>query len=73
MLHTTNTKHNHQMVFGKLELGCPRCEELATGAPVRQWHGANRKRDEQRTLEAIRNHDFAACAAKNIVCTHFDW
>lgn len=74
MLHAANTKHNHQGAFGRLVLGCPRCEELATGAPKREWKGmAFRKQQEARELQAIRTHDFAACAAKNVVCTHFDW
>lgn len=31
------TKHTHPMVFGRLEAGCPRCAELAAGAPPIRW------------------------------------
>lgn len=65
-------KHSHQVIFGRRVDGCPRCEELKAGAPVRHGYGWQRKQDEARTL-AIRRHDFAACAAVNVVCTHFEW
>ena len=72
-----NTKHNHQVMFGRKEAGCPRCEELKAGAGPRQsWHAryfAQQRRDELQQLRAIAAHDFSACAAKNVVCTHFDY
>ncbi len=71
------TKHNHQVVFGRREVDCPRCAELLAGAAPRDgWqkqYYSRKRQDEQARLTAIRNHDFAACAAKNIVCTCFDW
>lgn len=31
-----NTKHNHTLIFGRREAGCPRCAELNEGAaPIR--------------------------------------
>lgn len=71
------TKHNHQMIFGQRETDCPRCDELRAGAPIRQapWFArvAHRKAQEALRIEDIRNHDFAACEKRNIVCTCFDW
>ena len=66
------TKHNHQLVFGRRESGCPRCEELSNGAPAVQWRGNARKEQERNLAQAIRNHNCAVsrCA---IVCTAFDW
>ena len=29
--------------FGRLAAGCPRCDELAAGAPARQWAGMGRR------------------------------
>jgi hypothetical protein len=74
-----NTKHKAdcKMAFGRKDQECPRCQELLAGAPSRAgWqkqYYARKKQEEIRTLEAIRSHDFKACAEKNIVCTHFDW
>lgn len=74
---TTNTKHNHQVVFGRKEENCPRCIELKAGYPARDgWqkrYFTMKKRQDEMTLQAIRQHDFAACAAKNGVCTHFEY
>lgn len=73
----TTTKHNHPVVFGRKEADCPRCIELKAGYPARdgwqkRYFDTKNRQDAQR-LEAIRSHDFAACTAKNVVCTHFDW
>ena len=72
-----NTKHNHQVVFGRKVDGCPRCAELIAGAAPVKWAWAeNAKRRaafEAERSNAIRNHDFAACTAKNIACTCFEW
>lgn len=67
------TKHTHPVVFGRKMADCPRCTELLNGAKPVQWRGSQRKQEEARTLERIRNHDFAACAKKHIVCTCFEW
>ena len=72
-----NTKHNHPVVFGRKEDGCPRCHELKNGAAPRAgWqksYYARKAQFEASRIDAIRSHDFAACAAKNVVCTHFDY
>lgn len=61
-----------KMAFGRKDPNCPRCQELLNGdAPIKAW-GFAKRLEEQRTLAAIRSHDFAACARQNIVCTHFD-
>jgi len=70
-------RHNHQMIFGQLETGCPRCDELKAGAPIRQapWFKRARQRKAAlaHELQAIQEHDFVACSKKHIACTHFDW
>lgn len=66
------TKHNHQLVFGRREANCPRCEELNNGAQAVKGWGYNRKQEERNLAQAIRNHNcvVSRCA---IVCTAFDW
>lgn len=61
------------MAFGRKDPSCPRCQELLNGAEPRKAWGWRNKEAEAQKLAAIRSHDFAACAAKNVVCTHFDW
>jgi hypothetical protein len=39
------TKHSHGPNFGRREAGCPRCEELAAGAPPVEWAWTKRKPD----------------------------
>lgn len=76
MITTNNkqtTKHNHEPNFGRRVDGCPRCEELKNGAAAVKGWGWINKQYEARKLAAIARHDFAACAAKNGVCTCFDW
>lgn len=72
-----NTKHNHPIIFGRREADCPRCDELKAGAPPRDgWqknYYARRAQFDAQRNAAIKVHDFAACAEKNTVCTHFDW
>lgn len=67
------TKRSHVLVFGRKVDGCPRCDELKAGAPTIKWAGSQRKQREADTLKRIREHDFTACAKRNIVCTCFDW
>lgn len=64
-------KHTHGPNFGRIVDGCPRCAELATGAPVIQWRNTRRQDDARRVAE-IRAHD---CAKSKCgpVCTAFDW
>ena len=68
----TETKHNHPVVFGRREPGCPRCEELDAGAPKRKGWGWRRKEEERRRTRAIQNHDCKrdGCGP---VCTFGDW
>jgi len=74
-----NTKHKAdcKMAFGRKDSSCPRCQELIAGASPREgWqksYFAAKHNREAIELEAIRSHDFKACEAKNIVCTHFDY
>ena len=62
--------------FGRLTPGCPRCDELASGAPARQWRGASRReQDRQRSAEihahfASEHHRSGGCGP---VCTFGDW
>ena len=67
------TKHNHPMVFGRREAGCPRCAELNAGAPVIRWAGMDSKRRfEAQSIAAIHAHNCAA-AGCGPVCTFGDW
>lgn len=67
------TKHTHEVVFGRKVDGCPRCEELKAGAEPVRWRQSKQGEQEAARMNAIRSHDFAACAQKNGVCTCFDW
>lgn len=64
-------KHNHKMVFGKREAGCPRCAELNAGAPVIKWSMIRAERDA-RHLADIRAHNCkdSRCGP---VCTFGEW
>ncbi len=73
----TETKHTcGGPSFGRLMVGCPRCDELASGSKPREWGGSDRKAyaaycDRERTA-AIRDHN---CVTSHCgtVCTAFDW
>ena len=67
------TKHKAgcSRVWRHYDPTCPRCIELSEGATPREGWGQSRT-DEAERIEAIRTHDFAACARKNIICTCFD-
>ena len=71
---TANTPHRPdcRRVFSRFDADCPRCQELAAGAPRRQWHGARRAEQERQRIADIRAHDCrkAGCGP---VCTAFDW
>jgi len=71
----SNTKHKPDcvMAFGRKDETCPRCQELLNGAKPRAGWSSKRRQEEADRLQAIRNHNFAACTANNVVCTHFDW
>ena len=62
---TTTTPHSHAVVFGRKVDGCPRCQELAAGAPVvKGW-----------STPAPRVHVPHVCGptCSPICCTHGDW
>ena len=66
------TKHNHTPNFGRHVATCPRCDEIAQGAPVvRGWKSAA-KRNELSRIRAIRAHDckISGCGP---VCVAFDY
>ena len=52
------TKHaaSCSAACGRRDMTCPRCQELAGGAPVRSWGQASRQ-SELRVLAAIKAHD----------------
>lgn len=52
----TKTKHNHEVIFGRRVDGCPRCAELAAGAPARRGWGWAKKQAEAQQLRAIEAH-----------------
>ena len=70
MSSTQTTKHTHQVVFGRKVDSCPRCQELAAGAPPVRW--SNSQRDDERQLAEVRRHN---CQASHcgVVCTFGDW
>ncbi len=57
--------------FGRKDMTCPRCQELAAGAPARSW-GSERRANELRVLAEIRAHDCqkSGCGP---VCTACEW
>lgn len=69
------TTHNTdcKRVFNRYDATCPRCQELAAGQPARAGWNDGAKRQEAIRIEAIRTHDYNACARKNVVCTCFEW
>jgi hypothetical protein len=60
-------------VFGKLTPGCPRCDELAAGAPPRQLAYTPRpESDDARRAREIREHN-CRTAGCGPVCTFGQW
>ena len=84
--HIKTTKHTcGGPAFGRLTVGCPRCDELRAGAAPVRWNLSGeygvrngrvveltREQAALRLSQAIRNHD---CAKSRCgpVCTAFDW
>ena len=69
-----NTKHkeNCKRVFKNYDATCPRCNELAQGAPAREgWNDVKKAQDAQRS-RWIAEHDCKQNGCGN-VCTAFDW
>lgn len=67
-------------VFGRKTPGCPRCDELLSGAEPVQWAGktaVQRRRDEAQDAAARRAHYAPggphATGKCGPVCTAFDW
>ena len=71
---TTTTKHlaDCRRVFANYDPRCPRCSELAGGAPARSGWGDRKRIEDERRRRWIRAHD---CTRSNCgpVCTAFDW
>lgn len=67
------TQHNHDtMPFGRRVDGCPRCIELAQGAPKREGVFDRQDKLDRERCEAIRKH----FADPHSTCDHktcFDW
>jgi len=74
------TQHNcndgAEPFFGKKTPGCPRCDELLNGAPVRKlgWVERKKQRDEdaRRRREFMRRHYESEAHRNETVCTAFD-
>ena len=75
---STTTKHTcGGPSFGRLTAGCPRCDELAAGAPARQqpWRETRKQEDARRAAEihahfAGERHRSGGCGP---VCTFGEW
>ena len=73
---STNTRHTCNSgdgpYFGRKTAGCPRCDELLSGAaPVDGWN-VRKDREYARFQRALQAHN---CQKSNCgpVCTAFDW
>ena len=69
---TTTTKHTHPVVFGRRVAGCPRCQELASGAAPIQWSGSRSAIIDAELAQAIRVHDCVRSGC-GPVCTFGQW
>lgn len=73
---STGTRHTcGGPSFGRLTPGCPRCDELASGAAPRQWAPGKRDEDRRRCAEiaahfASERHLGGGCGP---VCTFGEW
>ena len=73
---STNTRHTCNdgdgPYFGRKTAGCPRCDELLSGArPIEGWN-ARKDREYANFKRALAAHN---CQERNCgpVCTAFDW
>ena len=59
-------------IFGRYDSNCPRCRELAAGAPPRAGWTTRKREGGTRFLRELREHDCerAGCGP---ICTAFDW
>jgi len=71
---TTTTKHAAacRKAWNRLDATCPRCQELAAGAPARKGWGAHTKALDAQRARDIRTHDCTRSGC-GVVCTAFDW
>lgn len=67
-----NAKHTHQVIFGRRVDGCPRCEELASGAAPRAGWGSVKRAADASFRLALAKHDCKASGCAQ-VCTFGDW
>jgi hypothetical protein len=60
--------------FGRRTAGCPRCDELSTGAePVRGWGFAKREQERLRCVAIHRHYRTDECSRQcGPVCVRFD-
>lgn len=72
MSHTTKHSGDCKRVFGRYDMDCERCRQLAAGDKARPGWGDMRRKAEAQRLQAIAQHDFAECARVNFICTHFE-
>lgn len=74
----SNTKHspNCLRIFNHYDMQCPRCQELAAGAPARDgWqksYYSRKEANEQIRRDALRTHN-CQTAGCGPVCTFGDW
>jgi hypothetical protein len=68
----TPAKHTHDVVFGRKVAGCPRCQQLASGAAPIVWGFKRRAEMEAEQIRAIRTHNCKA-AGCGPVCTFGEW
>ena len=69
------TKHSHPVVFGRREVGCPRCEELAAGAAPVRWAKSRKEQDARAVADVHAHfngerHRSGGCGP---VCTFGEW
>lgn len=69
--HTADCKR----VFGRYDLTCPRCRELAQGMPARKGWGDDKAAAAAQLSAAIKAHDFVNCTKCGVkgMCVCFDW
>jgi hypothetical protein len=72
------TQHSEscKMAFGRKDLNCPRCRELMSGSPARQWSGSRRADNDRRRCAEIREHFRShkhLSGGCGVVCTFGEW
>ncbi len=67
---------SHGGAFGRRDASCERCQQMTQGVNLETSLGKALKTKaafEAARDKGIKEHDFAACSKKNVVCTCFDW